>query len=66
MDELIRYHVRVETGTEPSREMREPRSLHEGDHFNWQGRAYQVVSVKLDPDRPRQAVAIVKRAAVRS
>jgi len=66
MDELIRYHVRVESGAEPSFEMREPRNLHPGDRFNWQGRSYEVISVRFDPDRPRQAVAHVRRAGGRS
>ena len=65
MDELIRYQMRIETGTEASFEMRQPRSLRAGDRFDWQGRSYEVVSVRFNPDRPRQAVATVKRAAGR-
>ncbi len=62
MDELIRYQVRVQASTEASFEMRQPRSLRAGDRFTWQGRSYEVVSVRFDPDRPRQAVATVRRA----
>lgn len=66
MDELIRYQVRVGSRSEPSFEIREPRSLRDGDRFNWQGRSYQVVTVRFHPDHPRQAVATVKRADARN
>jgi urease accessory protein UreE len=62
MDELIRYQVRVESGTELSFEMRQPRRLRDGDRFNWQGRSFQVITVRFHPDHPRQAVAVVKRS----
>ena len=65
MDELIRYQVRLEAGAEASFEMRQPRSLRAGDRFDWQGRSYEVVAVRFDPDRPRQAVVTVKRAGGR-
>ena len=62
MDELIRYHVRVETGNESRFEIREPRRLKEGDRVEWHGNPYQVVSVTFDPEGRRQAVVAVRRA----
>ena len=64
MDELIRYQVRVESGTEVSFDMRQPQRLRVGDRFSWQGRSFQVVTVRFHPDHPRQAVAIVIRTDV--
>ena len=61
MDGLIRYHVRVETGKESRFEIRDPRSLREGDRFEWHGNPYEVGSVTFDPDGRRQAVVMARR-----